>query len=123
MSYSKVITCLHVSEGFYDRNNQLCINVKSNFSCACKDGYGSHLLYFCLYCECFEDLTKKTSDTDHVNNHDTDHVNNEWMKYCVASSNIGLINVIGTMRFFWYSELANSLHLSYSCRKNLFTKL
>ena len=60
-------------------------------------------------------LQKKKSDTDHVNN--------KWMKYWVASSDIGLINFSGTMRFFCYSELVNSLHLFYSCRKNLFTKL
>ena len=115
MSHSKVITCLHVSQCFYDRNNQLCNNGNSNFPCACKDAYGSHLLHFCLCCECFEDLTKKKSNTNHVNN--------KWMKYCVTSSDIGLINFRGTMRFFCYSELVNSLHLFYSCRKNLFTKL
>ena len=78
MSQSKVITCLHVSQGFYDRNNQLCINLNSNFSCACKGAYGGHLLYFCLRYECFEDLTKKE--------YDTDHVHKKWIKYCVASS-------------------------------------
>ena len=92
MSHSKVILCLHVSQGFCDRNNQLCNNVNSNFPCACKDAYGSHLSHFCLCCECFEDLTKKKSDTDHVNN--------KWMKYCVASSDFGLINFSGTMTFF-----------------------
>ena len=59
MSHSRVIICLHVLQGFYDGNNQLCINLNSNFLCACKNVYGSILLYFCLCCECFEDLTKK----------------------------------------------------------------
>ena len=77
MSHSRVIICLHVLQGFYDGNNQLCINLNINFLCACKDVYGSILLYFCLCRECLEDLTKKKSDTDHVNN--------KGMKYCVAA--------------------------------------
>ena len=47
MSHSRVIICLHVLQGFYDGNNQLCINLKTVIFCA--PARTSMAAFFCIF--------------------------------------------------------------------------
>ena len=90
----KVICCTHTMKDFHATNKEFIKDTNIDFNCDCVT-YGSHRLYFCLYCECSRDFQKARN---------IHSLNDKWLKFCSHEANLNSLSFNGQTCFFKYQE-------------------
>ena len=96
----KVICCTHTMKDFHATNKEFIKDTNIDFNCDCVT-YGSHRLYFCLYCECLRDFQKARN---------IHSLNDKWLKFCSHEANLNSLSFNGQTRFFKYQEFELPIH-------------
>ena len=96
----KVICCTHTMKDFHATNKEFIKDTNIDFNCDCVT-YGSHRLYFCLYCECLRDFQKARN---------IHSLNDKWLKFCSHEANLNSLSFNGQTRFFKYQEFEIPIH-------------